>query len=119
MATTKTPRSIVSSQTASVGTAVVGNEVDLSTALGLAITALVTNGGTGPTIGCTCIVEVRESGTGNWRTWASATAGVAASGVYPFSFELPPAIIRARMSFSGNTGQAVTVEAIGHELTTV
>lgn len=120
MAVSKTARSIVAAGTSNAaGGTMNGTEVDLSTALGLAITALVTNGGTGPTIGCTCTVEVRESGSGAWRSWAASTAGVAAGGAYPFAFELPPGIIRARVTFSGNTGQAVTCEATGHELTTV
>jgi hypothetical protein len=120
MAVTKTARVIVAAGTSNAaGGSTTGTEVDLSTALGLAVTARVTNGGTAPTIGCTATVEVRESGSGPWRTWGAATGGLLASGVYDFAFDLPPPIMRARVSFSGNTGQAVTVEATGHELTTV
>jgi hypothetical protein len=119
MAVTKTARTIQASTSVSAGATQNGAEIDLATALGMAITARVTNGGTGPTIGCTAIVEVRESGSGSWRTWAQATAPVTASAVTDFAWEVPPAVIRARVTFTGHTGQAVTVEAIGHELTSL
>lgn len=120
MAVTKTARIIVAAATSNgAGGTTTGTEVDLSTALGLVVTARVTNGATGPTVACTATVEVRESGSANWRPWAASTAGVTASTVYDFGWDMPAPAIRARVSFSGNTGQAVTVEATGHELTTV
>lgn len=119
MAVTKTARTIQSSTSVSAGATQNGTEIDLATALGMAITARVTNGATGPTIGCTAIVEVRESGSGNWRTWAQATAPVTANAVTDFAWDVPATVIRVRVTFTGHTGQAVTVEAIGHELTTI
>ena len=119
MAVTKTPRTIQASTSVGAGSTQNGTEVDLSTAAGLLITARVTNGATGPTVGCTVLVEVRESGSGNWRTYAQATAPVTANAVTDFAWDVPPAGIRYRVTFTGHTGQAVTVEAIGHELTTL
>jgi hypothetical protein len=39
-----------------------------------------------------------------------------------YAMEVRPraaSVVRARVEFAGNTGQAVTVEAIGHELTSI
>lgn len=117
MAVTKTPRVIVAAGTSNAaGASTPGTEIDLSTALGMAVTARVTNGGTAPSVGCTATLEVREGGSGAWRPWAAATAGIAAGVSYDFAWEVPAAVIRARVTFAGNTGQAVTVEAIGHSL---
>lgn len=119
MAVSKTARTMVAAQANSAGGTTTGTEIDLSTALGLAITARISNGATGPTAACSVFIEVREDAGGAWRIWALATAGTVASTDYDFAFDLPPAIIRARARFAGNTGQVVTVEATGHELTSV
>ena len=117
---TKTGRTLVASQSLGAGSSITGTAIDLSTAWGLAVTIAVTNGASAPTTGCTASLLVRRNGTGNWFVWVSATAGLAASGVYYFggeSWRLPPEISEARVDFGGHAGNAVTVEAIGHELT--
>jgi hypothetical protein len=119
MAVLKTPRVMFApASVAALGTGT-GAEVDLSTALGMAITARITNGATPPTVACTATVEVRTDDAAAWRPWAVGIGGIVANGVYDLSWDLPPAIIRARVTFTGNTGQPVTCEALGHELTTV
>jgi len=92
-----------------------GSAVDLTGALGLSGTARITNGATGPTVGCTFSLEVSGDGS-TWRPWCSLTAGVTASTSYDFQWSLPPEILQARAVFTGNTGQAVTVECLGHKL---
>ena len=119
MPVSKTQRTLQSSTSNGAGSTTTGSGVDLSTALGIAITARITNGGTGPTLPCGVTIEVSSDGGTTWRPWASGTAGTANNAVYDFSFDIPPAVMRARSVFTGNTGQAVTVEAFGHELTSL
>lgn len=54
-----------------------------------------------------------------WRDVTRFSAGTAASGVYDFCVEIPAPILAIRVVFTGNTAQPVTVEAVGHELTSI
>lgn len=115
----KTLRTIVAAATSNgAGSTTNGTTWNLTTALGGVMTANITNGGTGPTIGCDFVVQVSGDGT-NWKEFSRQTAPVAASGSYNFAVELPPGVMYARASFQSNTGQAVTVEAFGQELTSI
>lgn len=89
---------------------------DNTSSLGAIINAKVTNGATGPTLACTVTINTSPDGT-NWYFYASQTAGTAASTAYPMAFLVPPEAIRAQVVFSGNTAQAVTVEAQYQSLT--
>ena len=119
MAVVKTARTILASTTIVPATPQTSAELDLSTALGMLLVATVTNGATGPGAGCLVTVEVRESGSGTWRLFAQGTAGILANAVATFTWDIPPSVIRLRVTFSGNTSQNVTGEAVGHELTSV
>ena len=113
MALSKSGANIVTSQTCGAGTAVDGitsSDVDLTAVTTALITGEVTNGGTGPTVGCTVNVYTSRDGT-NYYLFDSIVTGVAASGVYPFSFYLPEPVMHAKIGFGGNTIQAVTVVA--------
>lgn len=114
----KTARTFQTSGTLTAGTPIEGSTIDLRTALGCSVTAKITNGGTGPTVPATVEIQVSNDGSA-WKSWAKASAGVANSGVYEFSFDLPPSIMYARTRFADNTVQNVTVEAFGHELTSI
>lgn len=107
-----TSNAAAASTPASLGT---GN-VNLGTTLGMLVTTKITNGATGPTIGCTINVYTSHDGT-NWKLFASATAGVAVNGVYEFPFQIPAPAMFVAVQFTGNTAQAVTVEAFGQEFT--
>ncbi|MBI1370309.1 MAG: hypothetical protein GC162_16870 [Planctomycetes bacterium] len=115
---TKTARTLQSSTTNAAGGTTTGSAIDLTAAMGLAITAKVTNGATGPTVGCTFKVEVSNDNT-NWKTFASYLAATDNSGVSEFALALGAEWMYARTVFTGNTGQGVTVEAFGHELTSL
>lgn len=119
MAVLKTPRAMFPAASVAALATSSGPEVDLSTSLGLAITARITNGATAPTVAGGCTVEVRTDDAAPWRPWATGFGGIVANGVYDLSWDIPPAVIRARVTFTGNTGQAVTCEAFGHELSAV
>lgn len=119
MPASKTGSVIQSSASNTAGSTTNSSAVVLTTAYGAAITAQITNGATGPTAACAAILQVSEDGGTNWREWARGVAGTANSGAYTFSFDVPPAVLRCRVQFTGNTGQTVTVAAQAHVLDTI
>ena len=115
----KTLRTLVAAGAANAaGGTTNGATWNLTTALGGLLTALVTNGATGPTVGCDFVVQVSGDGA-SWKELSRQTAGTTAGGVYPLNYELPAGVMYARPVFTGNTGQGVTVEAFGQELTSI
>lgn len=112
----KTARTLQSSATNASGATTTGSGVDLTAALGMVVTGKITNGATGPSAGCQFILEISHDGS-NWKRFSSQTAGTDNNGVYEFVVEVPAAAMHVRSRFTGNTGQSVTVEAFGHELT--
>lgn len=115
---TKNARTFQASATNTAASTTTGSSVNLTTALGCSITGKITNGATGPTVACDFVVEVSNDNS-DWHEWFRGTAGTANSGVYSFPVVLPADILYARTKFTGNTAQSVTVEADGHELTSV
>jgi hypothetical protein len=78
----------------------------------------ITNGGTGPSAGCNAIIEVAQdsSGTGAMEYSRQNQGDLTASAVVTIPFGLGVGGLGGdfshyRTRFSGNTGQAVTVEA--------
>lgn len=115
----KTNRTLVAAGTINAaGGATTGATWNLTTALGGVLTAQVTNGSTGPAVGCDLVVQVSGDGV-NWKEYVRQTAAPAASAVTSMVVELPTSILYARPVFQGNTGQAVTVEAFGQEFTSI
>ena len=90
-----------------------GSEVDISASYNNTVTAKVTNGGTGPTIGCSVTFRWNYTSGGTEYTQAAGPAAVANSAVSEFTFTYPPGTVRGAVTFTGNTGQDVTVEAFG------
>jgi hypothetical protein len=115
---TKTARTLVASAANAAGASTTSAPWNLSTALGAVIQARVSNGATGPTVGCDVQVQASVDQS-TWREVTRFSAGTAANGVYDFCVEIPAPILAARVVFVGNTVQPVTVEAIGHELTSI
>jgi hypothetical protein len=118
MAITKTARTLVSSQSVSAGNSVTGSALDLRNRYGCEVTAKVANGSTGPTTGCVFKLEVSTDNS-NWFEWFSGLAKTTNNETTWFNIEVPAAVMYLRASFAGHTGQAVTVEALAHEMTTV
>lgn len=116
MAATKTSRTIKASATNTAGSTTSGTELDLSTKYGALVCAKITNGGTGPTVGCDFVVYVGES-TGTKREFSRQTAPTTNSLVTDFVVEVPPSAMFVNVDFVGNTGQSVTVECYAEELT--
>jgi len=120
MAATKTAKTFQSSTTNTAGSTTTGSTVSLTTSYGCLMTAIITNGGTGPTVACDFIVEVsNDNFSTDTKEIFRATASVTNSAVHYFAFELPSSVMYARTKFSGNTGQSVTVACTGEELTTI
>lgn len=121
----KTARTVVSSASNSAGSTTRGT-LDMRTVMGGLLTAKITNGGTGPTLPCECRVLVAHDGGttptagsegSTWKTLAVlGNGGSTNSAVTTFSFRVPAAVMHLEVEFTGNTGQAVTVEAFVSEL---
>src|SRR4051794_4313013 len=86
-----------------------------ATSYGVSGVAMVTNGGTGPTVACDFVIEVSNDGGTSWFEWSRQTASATSSAVTRFPFQLGIGtgadFGHYRTKFTGNTGQAVTVQA--------
>ena len=122
MAKTQAATAIVTSASNAAGATTRGR-IDLTAVDGGIITFRITNGGTGPTVPATARVLVAHKGSSmpaaaaegtadtDWKQVYELGGGVTANastrGVYRFGADLA----YAEIEFTGNTGQAVTVEA--------
>ena len=93
---------------------------DLRTVDGGIISFRVTNGPSGPTIGCSIILSVAyEDGPtpvagavgATWKQYAVYTCSTANNAEHHFGMEIPRGSQHLQIEFSGHTVQAVTVEA--------
>ena len=80
------------------------------------------NGATGPTLQCEGRVMIAHTELGTpatnaagavWKTIWRFGGGITANAVTEQSYEFGPGVKHIQIEFTGNTGQAVTVEAIG------
>lgn len=122
---TKTARTLVAS-TSNAAAATTRGTVDLRTAQGGLLTMKITNGGSGPTVQCEGRVLVAHDagatpaadGAGaDWKTLWRFGGGTSANAVTEQSFNVDPGTMHLEVEFTGNTGQAVTVEAYLSEIT--
>lgn len=118
MAATKSASTIQASASNTAGSTTTSSSLDLRTAYGAVITAMITNGSTGPAVGCSVTINI-SSDNSTWKQFATATAGTANSGVYRFVFDIPAPVMYLQAVFTGNTGQTVTVEAFAQTLDTI
>lgn len=121
---TKTGHVLVTSGANSAGGTTRGR-LDLSTAEGGEIRWAMTNGGTGPTVQCVARVLIARKqgsmpsaaaeGTGDddWKVVYEQGGGTTSSAKTRGRMVFPPSVSFVEIEFSGNTGQAVTVEATG------
>lgn len=121
----KAARSIVASGSNAAGSTTRG-VIDLRTSQGGILTGKITNGATGPTVQCEMRILVAHndgatpaaaSAGANWKTIARYGGGTTANAVSEFSYVVEPGIQHLEVEFTGNTGQAVTVEAGMSEIT--
>lgn len=123
---TKTARTLVASASNGAGSTTRGR-LDLTTAFGGMLTAKITNGATPPTVQAVANVLIAHNATQpaaggagvDWKTIFSAGGGTTANAVSEWSLDIPMGVMQLEVEFSGNTAQAVTVEAYFSELTSV
>lgn len=120
--TATSPVTIVAAGTSNAAGATTRGTADMRGSLGGFVTMKITNGATGPTAQCEGRVLVAHntgstpaagSAGADWKTiWrfggGTANNGVTESG----AIELPFGTQHVEVEFIGNTGQAVTVEAV-------
>lgn len=119
MALTKNDTAIVASASNAAGATTRGT-IDLSAVYGGIVTMKITNGGTGPTVQCEGRVLISHADTlptaasagADWKTIWRFGGGVTTNAVTEQSFQFGPEVRHLEVEFTGNTGQAVTVEAI-------
>ena len=124
MALTKSDTTIIASASNAAGATSRGT-IDLSSAYGGIVTMKITNGGTAPTLQCEGRVLISHADTlptaasagADWKTVWRFGGGTTASGVTEQSFQFGPEVRHLEVEFTGNTGQAVTVEAVASTYT--
>lgn len=124
MAKTITAAVLVTSASNSAGSTTRGR-LDCSAADGGQIRWRITNGGTGPTVQCEARIMVARKqgsmpaaaaeGTGDdaWKQVFVMGGGTTASASTRGSYTFGPEVAYVQIEFTGNTGQAVTVECTG------
>lgn len=122
---TKNARTVVASAS-NAADATTRGTVDLRTAYGGFLTAKITNGATGPTVQCQCNFLVAHNGGAtptaasagaDWKTVWSFGGGSADNDITEQTWDVPAGVMHLEVEFTGNTGQAVTVEAFFSEVT--
>lgn len=108
MAATKTNTVVQASGTLTAGTPITSSVVTLTTYDFATVAALVTNGGTGPTLPAIVTIQVSMDNTTFWDAYVF-TAGTTLSTTYTFIQDLPAGVQYAKVKFSGNTAQNCTV----------
>ena len=124
MALTKTGTTIVASASNAAGATTRGT-IDLSSVYGGIVTLKITNGGTGPGVQCEGRVLISHADTlptaasagADWKTIWRFGGGTTNSAVTEQSFQFGPEVRHLEVEFTGNTGQAVTVEAVASTYT--
>ena len=89
------------------------------------LTVKITNGATGPTLPCTCNILIAHNATlpaaasagTDWKTIYSFGGGTTANAATEIAMPIDPSVMCLEVEFTGNIGQAVTVEAFLSELT--
>lgn len=119
MALTKSAFTVQSSATQTATSTTTATGVDLSGAYNASLGVKITNGGTGPTLAGTCQIQLSPDNSAWYDYGGVLTGGVANNGVYSWEVELPDSVYYVRTVFSGNTGQSITIEAVGQKTTAI
>lgn len=125
MALAKTARTLVAAATSNAAAAVTRGTIDLEATYGGMLTLKMTNGATGPTVQCTANVLISHNATlpaaagagADWKTMYTLGGGIVANAITELSIPIDASIMNLEVEFTGNTGQAVVVEAFLSELT--
>lgn len=119
---TSTVHTLVAAGTSNAAGATTRAVLDIRGALGGFLQLKITNGATGPTAQCECRVLVAHttgptpaaaSAGADWKTLWRFGGGTSNNGVTESgAIEVPFGAQHVEVEFTGNTGQAVTVEAV-------
>lgn len=116
-------RTAIVSSTANAAGATTRGRLDCTSVDGGIVTFRITNGGTGPSAQCvgrvliahkdTAMPAAGAEGTGDtdWKQVLEIGAGTVANASARGVFRFGPEVAYLEIEFTGNTGQAVTVEA--------
>jgi len=124
----KAARTLIAAGTSNAAAGTTRATIDLRTSGGGLLTMKITNGGVGPTVQCTCNIlaaindgatPAQASAGADWKTLWSFGGGVTASVITERSFNVSKDIQHLEVEFTGNTAQAVTVEAYMSENTSI
>lgn len=115
---TKTAKTLLTSQSLAAAAAVNATEWNISTAYGGLLAVKITNGATAPTTAPTVAFYVGEA-TGTKRLFYKATGDTVNSSVNDLVCEMPPSTMFANCTITNGATNAVTVEVYAQELTTV
>jgi hypothetical protein len=119
MASTKTAKTLLTSQSLAASTSVNATEWNLSTAYGGLAAVKITNGASAPTVAPTVTFYVGES-TGTKRKFYTATGDTVNSSVNDFVCNIPASAMFVNITITqGASTNSITVEAYGQELTTI
>lgn len=123
---TKNARTLVAAGTSNAAGATTRGTLDLRTAHGGLLTMKITNGATGPTAQVQCNILAAHNGGAtptaasagaDWKTLWFFGGGTSNNAITEQSMEVGPGVMHIEVEFTGNTGQAVTVEAYLSEVT--
>ena len=92
---------------------------DITTDFGAFLTARIQNGATAPTTPCNFRVEYSRDNTDYYNPGVEYQGPSGNNGLSEFSVRIPPEVRFYRTVFTGNTGQAVTVEAEASVITDI
>ncbi len=109
----------VASSTVPAGGTVTGDWINLTNKYGVTIVASILNGASGPTAPCEFRVEYSSDGGTTLDEIIRVPGSTVNSQKVPFRHRIEPEVLHARVIFTGNTAQAVTVKADGHVVKTI
>lgn len=115
---TKTADTLQASASNAAGATTTGTGLDLLTKFGGTATVRITNGGTAPTVGCRGRLEVSKDNS-DFLLFREYLGDTTANSVNEWSEDLPYGGMYLRAKFTGNTAQAVTVQADFQEVTSI
>lgn len=126
MPTSKTARTLIAPVSNAAGATMRGT-IGLQTVYGGLLTMKITNGAIAPSVQCVgrvliahnAVLPVAGPAGADWKTLFSFGGGVVANTVTENHFIVDASVMALEVEFTGNTGQAVIVEAFLSELTTV
>lgn len=116
MAIVKNQRTILTSQSLAAATAVNGTEVNLSTAGGLLVNVLLTNGASAPTT-APVVKFYTGDATGKKYVFWQASGDTVNNSVTTIPCRFPKEVMFANLTITNGATNAITVEAYGQEFT--